>query len=122
MSISQNIAKIEERIEKALNAAGRKRDEITLMGVSKFAPIGQIEEAFRAGIRCFGESRVKDAVEKFETFRKENSARLHLIGSLQRNKAKQAALFFDCVQSVDRDELIVELAKHAPAREKPLNV
>ena len=126
MSISENIAKIEERIQKALDTAGRKRDEITLMGVTKFVPIGQVEEAFRAGIRCFGESRVKDALEKFETFRKDHSgnsaAQIHLIGSLQRNKAKSAALFFDCVQSVDRKELVVELAKHAPAREEPLAV
>jgi len=127
MSISDNIAKIEERIEKALNTAGRKRDEITLMGVSKFVPIGQIEEAYNAGIRCFGESRVKEALEKFETFRKEHcsgqsAAQLHLIGSLQRNKAKSAALFFDCIQSVDRDELIIELAKHAQQREEPLTV
>jgi len=125
MSISENIAKIEERIEKALNTAGRKREEITLMGVSKFVPIGQIEEAYNAGIRCFGESRVKEALEKFETFRKEHgqsAAQIHLIGSLQRNKAKPAALFFDCIQSVDRDELIIELAKYAPQREAPLTV
>jgi pyridoxal phosphate enzyme (YggS family) len=49
-------------------------------------------------------------------------AELHLIGSLQRNKAKQAVLFFDCVQSVDSPELITELAKHSPEREKPLEV
>jgi pyridoxal phosphate enzyme (YggS family) len=123
MSIAQNIAGIEERIQKACGLCGRKRDEISLMAVSKFVPLPAIEEAFSAGISLFGESRVKEAAAKLETFKREHSqARLHMIGSLQRNKAKQAALFFDCVQSVDRPEIIAELAKHAPEREKPLEV
>ena len=123
MSIAGNVARIEERIQKACDASGRKRDEITLMGVSKFVPIGRVEEAWRAGIRCFGESRVKEGTEKFEAFRKDHpDIDLHLIGSLQRNKAKPAALFFDCIQSVDREALISELVKHTGQREKPLDV
>jgi pyridoxal phosphate enzyme (YggS family) len=123
MSVAENIAKLEERIQKACDSARRKRDEVTLMGVSKFAPIEQIDEAYRRGIRCFGESRVKDAEEKLNSFKSEHSdARFHLIGSLQRNKAKQAALFFDCVQSADRDEIIAELAKHSSQRREPLEV
>jgi pyridoxal phosphate enzyme (YggS family) len=122
MSVAGNIAKIEERIQRACERAGRKRDDITLMGVSKFVPAGVVEEALNAGIRCFGESRVKEALSKFETFREARpDVSLHLIGSLQRNKAKAAALFFDCIQSVDRQELIGELVKHAP-EEKPLAV
>jgi pyridoxal phosphate enzyme (YggS family) len=123
MSIAGNIAEIEERIQKVCDLTGRKRNEITLMGVSKFIPLDMAEEAFRAGISCFGESRVKEGAEKFETFRKEQpEVQLHLIGSLQRNKAKTAALFFDCIQSVDREELIVELVKHVHLREKPLEI
>jgi len=123
MSIAENIAKIEEKIQKACDTAARKRGDVTLMGVSKFVPVEKVREAFDAGIRCFGESRVKEAAEKFEAFKKTApSFQLHLIGSLQRNKAKTAALFFDCIQSVDRDELIGELAKHAPARVTPLPV
>jgi pyridoxal phosphate enzyme (YggS family) len=123
MSVAENIAKLEERIQRACNSARRKREEVTLMGVSKFVPIEQIDEAYRCGIRCFGESRVKDAEEKLASFKGERSdARFHLIGSLQRNKAKQAALFFDCVQSADRDEIIIELAKHSPQRQEPLEI
>ena len=122
MSIAENVFIIEERIQKACDTAGRKRSDITLMGVSKFEAVNKIEEAFRAGIQCFGESRVKEALAKFETFRNEYPVQLHLIGSLQRNKAKSAALFFDCIQSVDRLELILELVKHAAGREKPLEV
>ena len=122
MSIAENIARIEERIQKACDAAGRKRCDITLMGVSKFEPAENVKEAYLAGIRYFGESRVKEALAKLETFRNEYPVQLHLICSLQRNKAKQAALFFDCIQSVDRLELIPELVKYAAFREEPLSV
>ena len=122
MSIAENIAQIEERIQKACDTAGRKRGEITLMGVTKFLPADKVEEAYCAGIRCFGESRVKEAAEKFGSFKAEHSVQLHLIGSLQRNKAKSAALFFDCVQSIDREEIIAELEKHSAGREHPLEV
>jgi hypothetical protein len=119
MLIAQNIIKLEEKIQNACKSAGRKREEIILMGVSKFVPIEKIKEAFSAGINCFGESRVKEAAEKFADFK---SAQLHLVGSLQRNKAKQAALLFDCIQSVDRKELIDELIKYSSLRSKPLDV
>jgi PLP dependent protein len=123
MSVAENIAKLEERIQKACDSARRKRDEITLMGVSKFVPVDLIDEAYRHGIRCFGESRVKEAEEKLGAFKSGHSdAQLHLIGSLQRNKAKQAALFFDCIQSADRNEIITELAKHSPQRKEPLEI
>jgi len=123
MSVAENIKEIEERIQKACDSVHRKRDEITLMGVSKFVPVNLIDEAYCCGIRCFGESRVKDAVEKLDSFESEHSdAKFHLIGSLQRNKAKQAALFFDCIQSADRDEIIIELAKHSPQRNEPLEI
>jgi len=123
MSVAENIEKLEERIQKACDCANRKRDEITLMGVSKFVPVELIDEAYRHGIRCFGESRVKEAEEKLNAFKSGHpDSLLHLIGSLQRNKAKQAALFFDCIQSADRDEIIVEIAKHSPQRKEPLEI
>ena len=123
VSVLANIEKIEERIQKACDSAGRKREEITLMGVSKFVPVSMIEEAVSAGICCFGESRVQEAAEKLVTFRDNfPNVQLHMIGSLQRNKAKTAAFFFDSIQSVDRLELIAELEKHVSKREKPLEV
>lgn len=123
MSVTNNIAKVEERIQKACNSSGRKREEITLMAVSKFIPLNRIEEAAGAGIKYFGESRVQEAATKLETFKKNHpDVLLHMIGSLQTNKAKTAALFFDGIQSADRLKLITELAKHADKREAPLEV
>ena len=123
MSIADNIVKIEEKILDACHKAGRKRETITLMGVSKFHPVELIEEASKAGISYFGESRVQEGVAKFESFKKDHpDIQVHLIGSLQRNKAKTAYSFFDCIQSVDREALITELVKTAGSglRDKPL--
>jgi pyridoxal phosphate enzyme (YggS family) len=123
MSIAENIEKTEEKIQRACEASGRKREEITLLGVSKFHGREAVEEAWRGGIRCFGESRVQEAAEKFPLFGENHpDFALHMIGSLQRNKVKRALSLFDCIQSVDRDDLIRELAKHGAGREKPLEL
>jgi pyridoxal phosphate enzyme (YggS family) len=116
MSIKDNLDRIEERIGKACIRSGRKREEVTLMGVAKFQPVEAVEEAVNAGLRCFGESRVQEALLKYKGFKeKYPDTELHFIGPLQRNKAKQAAGLFDCVQSVDRESLVTELQKHAAA-------
>jgi pyridoxal phosphate enzyme (YggS family) len=123
MSIAENLLRIEERIQNACRRSGRAREEIRLMGVSKFHGPAAVEESWRAGLRLFGESRVQEALEKFAGFKESRAgAELHLIGSLQRNKAKAAASFFDAVQSVDRDSLIPELGKAAGGRAEPLNL
>ena len=117
---------IEEKIEAACSRSGRKRQEIRLMAVSKFQPIENVESVCRAGVQLFGESRVQEGREKFskfwEKYPRDGSLELHLVGSLQRNKAKAAASFFDCIQSVDRDSLIDELGALTANRESPLMV
>jgi pyridoxal phosphate enzyme (YggS family) len=113
MTIAQSIEQIQERIEQACQRTGRKASEVRLMGVSKFHEIAEIEEAWQAGIRLFGESRVQEAERKFPGFIKSHpETELHLIGTLQRNKAKAAAALFDTIQSVDREALITELGVH----------
>jgi len=124
--IAARLQSLEERIEAACLRSGRKRSEIQVMAVTKFHPLESVEAAYNAGIRLFGESRVKEGTEKFtgfwERYPRNGSVALHLIGSLQRNKAKTAAAFFDCVQSVDRDSLVDELGNLTTGREYPLMV
>jgi pyridoxal phosphate enzyme (YggS family) len=123
MSIAENLLRLEERIQKACARSHRNREDIDLLGVSKFHPRNEVEEAWRAGLRFFGENRVQEALEKFTGFKETHAGvELHMIGSLQRNKAKAAAAFFDWVQSVDRDSIIHELGKAAADRAEPLNV
>ncbi|MCL2129607.1 MAG: YggS family pyridoxal phosphate-dependent enzyme, partial [Treponema sp.] len=84
-----------------------------------------VEAAWKAGLKLFGESKVQEAAAKFPEFLEKhlkNGAELHLIGSLQRNKAKNAAAFFNCIQSIDRDSLINELGALTCNRENPLMV
>ena len=117
--IASAVTVLRERIDAACVRSGRKTDEVRLMGVSKFHPLEAVEAAWKAGITLFGENRVQEAAGKFSdgAFRENHPGmELHLIGSLQRNKAKAAVSLFDCVQSVDRDVLIAELGKHASAR------
>ena len=125
-TVAARVSQVEERIEAACRRSGRKRGEIRLMAVTKFHETGAIEEAWNAGIRLFGENRVQEAVKKYagfwDTHTKRGGEGLHLIGSLQRNKAKTAAAFFDCVQSVDRDSLIDELGILTAGRECPLMI
>jgi pyridoxal phosphate enzyme (YggS family) len=121
MSIADNIERLEERIINACLRCGRKREEVTLMAVTKFHGFDAAVEAWDAGIRCFGESRVQEASEKFGGCRDRFAgADLHLIGNLQRNKAKAAVSLFDCIESLDREELAKELAKHAVSRNVPV--
>ncbi|MDR2392582.1 MAG: YggS family pyridoxal phosphate-dependent enzyme [Treponema sp.] len=123
MAIIDAVARIQERIQEACIRSGRNLAEIQLMGVSKFHGIGEIEEAWHAGIRLFGESRVQEAVEKFIPFKRQYpETELHLIGSLQRNKVKTALSLFEVIQSVDREVLISELGTWTTTQDKPLGI
>ena len=123
--VVSRLGRLEERIEAACRRSGRGRQDVKLMGVTKFHPVETVEAAWKAGLRLFGESRVHEGVEKFTQFKVNypgSDPEIHLIGSLQRNKAKLAAAFFDCIQSVDRDSLIDELGALTRERENPLMI
>ena len=122
--IEERLEQIEERMQAACSRSGRKREEVRLMGITKFHPLEAVEAAFKAGIRLFGESRVQEGTEKFSRFShlRDGTVELHLVGSLQRNKAKIAADFFDCIQSVDRDSLIDTLGALTGERKSPLMI
>jgi pyridoxal phosphate enzyme (YggS family) len=79
-----------------------------------------VDEAFSAGLRLFGENRVQEAADKFAG--QKNGLQVHLIGGLQRNKAKRAVELFDCIQSVDRLSLIDELGLLTRDRQGPLPI
>jgi len=99
-SVRDNLSRIQERIASAAARAGRRADEITLIGVSKTHPAGAIREAFEAGVRHFGENRVQEWEGK-RAGTEGLAATWHLIGHLQSNKAVRAAKLFHSVDSVD---------------------
>jgi len=103
--IQRNVQKIRERIAGAAAKAGRRMEEITLIGVSKTHPAEAVREAFGAGVRHFGENRVQEwegkRGEVEDLAAPELGARWHLVGHLQSNKAARAAKMFHSVDSVD---------------------
>jgi pyridoxal phosphate enzyme (YggS family) len=114
--IERNIAGLNERISRAAARAGRSADEITLVAVTKTFPPELVEEAWNAGLREFGENRVQEAEPKVLWFRERGiPLKWHMVGHLQRNKAKTAIGLFDVVQSVDSLRLARELSRRSTA-------
>jgi PLP dependent protein len=113
MSIQENAARVEERIERACRRAGRRRDEVKLIAVSKTFPSEHIREAYHAGLRDFGENRVQEAEGKIASLSDLKIA-WHLIGHLQSNKARRAREMFQWVHSVDSDRIAHKLNQAVP--------
>ena len=103
--VADNLARVEERIEQAARRAGRRREEITLVAVTKTFPAGAIRQAHQAGVRHFGENYVQEFQTKKAELGDLPGAVFHLIGHLQSNKSRQAAELFAVIQSVDSERL-----------------
>jgi pyridoxal phosphate enzyme (YggS family) len=116
-SISESLRRIQDRVASACATAGRDPAGVTLVAVSKTHPAESVAEALAAGQLVFGENRVQEAEEKFPALRPAHPRmRLHLIGALQTNKARQAVRLADIIESLDRPKLATALAE-AIARE-----
>ncbi|MFM2308423.1 MAG: hypothetical protein RLY87_543 [Chloroflexota bacterium] len=111
--MKQAITHIEERIAQATLLSGRSPGSVTLIGVSKTHPAELVRAAYAAGIRHFGENRVQEAESKIADCADLAGVEWHLIGHLQRNKAKKAAHLFAVIHSVDSLELAQALSRHA---------
>jgi pyridoxal phosphate enzyme (YggS family) len=118
--IQSNLERIKERIESAAGRAGRKADEIRLMGACKMQPAEKIMAAYEGGLKLFGENRVAEGAEKFESLPQD--IELHLIGHLQRNKAKIAAAAYACIQSIDKISTVEALCKYRDPSFPPLKI
>lgn len=116
MTRSSGLATVREEIAKACRDAGRDAATVTLVAVSKTFGADAIEPVMAAGQRVFGENRVQEAKAKWPPLLARHGAgkgglELHLVGSLQSNKAKEAVALFDAIHSVDRASLAEALAK-----------
>ena len=114
LDIAENLAAVQARIAEAALAVGRKDRSITLVAVSKTHPVEKIRIVLDVGHRVFGENRVQEAEEKWPSLKQEYpDSVLHLIGSLQTNKTKQAVALFDVIETLDRLKLARALATQA---------
>ena len=114
--IRENAAALEARIAAACARAGRARVDVQLVAVSKTFPAADVDHAIAAGMTDIGENKVQETREKKPLVH--GSARWHLIGHLQSNKAKDAVRLFDVIQTIDSIELAERVARLAESEGK----
>jgi PLP dependent protein len=122
MSISLNIAEVQQRIATATRRAGRQAHNVVLMAVSKTHPAERIREAYAGGIRVFGENRVQEFAGKAASLLDLSDAEWHMIGHLQSNKVAKAAELFGAVDSLDSVKLADRLNAAAEKENKKIPV
>ena len=115
MGIADNLSLVEEKISAACERAGRSREEVKLIAVSKTKPIEDINEAITYGVRSFGENKVQELKEKMELLGEELD--WHLIGHLQTNKVKYVVGKVSLIHSLENLRLAEALDKEAKKRE-----
>jgi len=116
-TLADRLHAVRTRIAAAASRAGRRAEDVTLVAVSKTHSAGAVQQALAAGQLVFGENRVQEAQQKFPALRAlAPGMRLHLIGGLQTNKARDAVRLADVIESVDRAKLADAIAD-AAARE-----
>ncbi|PWS40360.1 YggS family pyridoxal phosphate-dependent enzyme [Streptomyces sp. ZEA17I] len=110
--LAANLAQVEERITSACAAAGRKREEVTLIVVTKTYPASDVRILHGLGVRHVAENRDQDAAPKAAACA-DLSLTWHFVGQLQTNKVRSVTGYADVVQSVDRIKLVTALSSAA---------
>ncbi|WP_327331047.1 YggS family pyridoxal phosphate-dependent enzyme [Streptomyces anulatus] len=117
--LAANLAQVEERIASSCAAAGRKREEVTLIVVTKTYPASDVRILHELGVRHVAENRDQDASPK-ATACADLSLTWHFVGQLQTNKVRSVTSYADIVQSVDRTKLVTALSAAAVRGEREL--
>ena len=120
--LAANLAEVERRLDAACATAGRAREDVTLVVVTKHFPADDVRLLAALGVRHVGENRHQEAVVKHEACADVTSLTWHYVGHLQSNKAAAVAGWADVVQSVDRTRLVAPLGRAASDRGRPLAV
>jgi pyridoxal phosphate enzyme (YggS family) len=117
--LAANLARVEDRIAAACAAAGRKREEVTLIVVTKTYPASDVRMLSELGVRDVAENKDQDAAPKAAEC-SDLPLTWHFVGQLQTNKVRSVAGYADMVQSVDRARLITALSKEAERQGRQL--
>ncbi|MCW5964117.1 MAG: YggS family pyridoxal phosphate-dependent enzyme [Bryobacterales bacterium] len=120
--IRENLLAVEERLDGALARAGRRREEVTLIAVTKTFAADVTIAAYNAGLRVFGENYVQEFEQKAPLLAQLEGAQYHLIGHLQSNKVNKATPLFHCIQTVDSAKLAQRLQQSGRALEVMVEV
>ncbi len=112
---------IEERIQRACDQASRNRKDIELIAVSKRQDPERIQKSLENGVRCFGENQVQEALARWQPIKAlYPDLCLHLIGSLQSNKAADAVSLFDVIHTIDREKIAKVISLEMKKQNKQL--
>lgn len=109
--IKDNLRRVMEAVARAAEKTGRRGHDIELVAVTKTVDVARINEAIEAGVKAIGENRVQEAAAKHDMVK--DGVRWHLIGHLQRNKAKKAIEIFNLIHSLDSVSLSQEISSRA---------
>ncbi|WP_281550120.1 YggS family pyridoxal phosphate-dependent enzyme [Murimonas intestini] len=112
--VKENLRNVEERVAKACLRSSRKREDVTLIAVSKTKPVSMIEEVLEEGVLDFGENKPQELKEKYEVL--PENIRWHMIGHLQRNKIKYIIDKACLIHSVDSERLAQAISDEAGKR------
>jgi len=118
--IEENLKQVRNRIIEACRRSGRDPAAITLIAVSKTKPIEDLKEAYSCGIRCFGENKVQEILDKQPQMPED--ADFHMIGHLQRNKVKQVVPHVKLIHSVDSVRLAGQIQKETAKENRTVSV
>lgn len=118
--LQDQLAEVEKKIQAACRRAGRSREEVTLIAVSKTKPVETLQEAYDLGVRTFGENKVQELTDKYDVLPKD--IHWHMIGHLQTNKVKYIVDKVDLIHSVDSIKLAETIEKEAAKRNCTVNI
>ncbi|MCW8091764.1 YggS family pyridoxal phosphate-dependent enzyme [Alteromonas sp. ASW11-130] len=120
-TIAERLKSAYVRIEQATDSANRPRNSVRLLAVSKTKPVSDINQAYEAGHRLFGENYVQEGIEKINQLQHLTDIEWHMIGPIQSNKTKLVAENFHWVQSIDRAKIARRLNDQRPTTLPSLN-
>ena len=123
--IAANLQAVEATIADAVQAAGRARNEVHLLAVSKTFPAQAVLEAMASGQTAFGENYLQEALDKIANVAQaqpEARVEWHFIGPIQSNKTRPIAANFHCVHTVERLKIAQRLSEQRPPELGPLNI
>ena len=118
--LKTNFEEVEQKILAACERAGRSRDEVTLIAVSKTKPVEMLKEAYDLGARIFGENKVQEIMDKYDALPDDIS--WHMIGHLQRNKVKYIIDKVSMIHSVDSVRLAETIEKEAAKKDVIMDI
>lgn len=120
--ITSNLSNIEKRIQKACEQVSKKRQDVKLIAVSKRQQPERIQASLNSGLRHFGENQVQEALTRWLPIKPlYPDLTLHLVGSLQSNKAADAVRLFDVIHTIDREKIAKIVSSEMKKQNKRLN-